>query len=104
MAYCTQTDITARIPTLNLAQLTNDTANATTVDSTVLAALIAAADAEIDERLLRRAIHLAGEGPRENQGSLERPVTAREREADEAHRDELEREPREVERDGMVEE
>lgn len=54
MAYCTQTDITARIPTLNLAQLTNDTANATTVDSTVLAALIAAADAEIDVILCDR--------------------------------------------------
>lgn len=54
MAYCTSADCTARVPTLNLAQLTNDTANATTVDATVLAALIAAADAEIDAILSDR--------------------------------------------------
>lgn len=54
MAYCASADVTARIPTLILAQLTNDTANATTADSTVLTALIAAADAEIDMILAER--------------------------------------------------
>jgi phage gp36-like protein len=54
MAYCASADVTARIPTLNLAQLTNDTANATTADTTVLNALIAAADAEIDAILSDR--------------------------------------------------
>lgn len=54
MAYCVEADVTARISTLSLAQLTNDTANATTVGTTVLTALIAAADAEIDAILSER--------------------------------------------------
>lgn len=54
MAYCAEANITARIPSLNLAQLTNDNPNSTRVNSTVLTALIAAADAEIDSHLSER--------------------------------------------------
>ena len=65
MPYCTQSDVTARIPSLALAQLTNDTANATTVDPTVLSALIAAADAEIDMVIADRySVPFVGAPPR----------------------------------------
>ena len=51
MAYCESADLTARIGTLRLAELTNDTSGATTVDATVVTALITRADTIIDAKM-----------------------------------------------------
>jgi len=51
MAYCESADLTARIGTLRLAELTNDTSGATTADSTVVTALITRADTIIDAKM-----------------------------------------------------
>lgn len=48
MPYCTQADLELRISKSVLAQLTNDSANATAADSSVVSALIARADNFID--------------------------------------------------------
>jgi hypothetical protein len=50
MAYSKQSDLEALVGTLNLAMLTNDTANASTTDATVLGNLIAQADIAIDSK------------------------------------------------------
>ena len=50
MAYSKQSDLEALVGTLTLAQLTNDTANASTTDTTVLGNLIAQADIAIDSK------------------------------------------------------
>ena len=46
--YCTQTDLENRISPLTLAQLTNDTAGATSADASVLDSILALVDAQID--------------------------------------------------------
>lgn len=46
--YCSQTDLEYRIGTTRLAELTNDTANATTPNSTIVSAMISRADRLID--------------------------------------------------------
>jgi len=51
MAYCESSDLTALVGTLRLAELTNDTSGATTVDSTVVTALITRADTIIDAKM-----------------------------------------------------
>jgi phage gp36-like protein len=48
--YCTQGDLENRIGVLQLAQLTNDTANPTTADTTVVAAIITKVCTEIDAK------------------------------------------------------
>lgn len=47
-AYCTQSDIEARIPRARLAELTNDIANSDAPDSGVLSALVSRAQTIID--------------------------------------------------------
>ena len=47
-AYCSQTDLERRLTTATLAQLTSETANATTVDSTIAQTLITTACGTID--------------------------------------------------------
>ena len=46
--YCTQNDLEQRIGIRQLAELTNDTAGATTADSVVVQAIIEKSDREID--------------------------------------------------------
>jgi len=48
--YCTQGDIENRIGVLQLAQMTNDAANPTTADTTVVTAIITKACTEIDAK------------------------------------------------------
>jgi len=48
--YCVAADLENRISSLTLAQLTNDTANATTYNSTVVTAILDKVDAEIDAK------------------------------------------------------
>lgn len=48
--YCNQTDLEYRITTRTLAQLTNDTANATTPDANVLELILTNVDAIIDSK------------------------------------------------------
>lgn len=51
MAYCTQADLELRLPVLELAELTNDTANATAPNATIITALIEKADAYINGKI-----------------------------------------------------
>jgi len=48
--YCSQTDMEYRISTLTLAQLTNDTANATTPNANVIEQILVDVDAGIDAK------------------------------------------------------
>ncbi len=48
--YCVAADLENRISSLTLAQLTNDTANATTYNATVVTAILDKIDAEIDAK------------------------------------------------------
>jgi phage gp36-like protein len=48
--YCTQGDLESRIGVLQLAQLTNDNANPTTSDTTIVTAIITKACTEIDAK------------------------------------------------------
>ena len=50
-AYCTQANVESRISTLTLAQLTNDTANATTPTAAIVTFLIGKAGEDIDSYL-----------------------------------------------------
>lgn len=51
MSYANQTDIENRISVKTLAQLTNDTANATTANATIVAAILTNVDATIDAQV-----------------------------------------------------